>query len=811
MRAPIKWLKEYVDFKETPEVLADMLTMAGVPVAAVEYLGQGIEQVITGKITAIEQHPDADKLSVCKVDTGTEVLTIITGASNVNKGNIVPVATVGAKLPNGMKIKESKLRGLMSYGMLCSSAELNIDNKLLAPEAREGIYILPEDTPVGVDIRTVLGLDDAVLEFELTANRADCFSMLGLAREIAALTGGVLKKPMLNLREAAREKASNLVSITIKDLALSSRFAARVLQNVKIGPSPAWLQHRLQAAGIRPISNVVDVTNFVMLEMGQPMHAYDYNLLSKHSIIVRKANPGERLTTLDGIKRELAPAMLVIADEVQAVGLAGVMGGLATEITAATQNVLLEAAAFNGASIRRTSRALGLRSEASGRFERGVDTANIIRALDRAAKLLEDMGVCEVCPDVADCYPNVALPRQISFTADKVNTYLGTNIAKSAMVEILKSLEFEVLAPASGEKITVTVPTWRGDVTGQADICEEIARLYGYNKVPSTTPGGSMDRGGQSYVQSIADRVKNILSGAGFDEIVSFSFSHPAVLDKLNIPADSQLRAAVEVLNPITDDFPLLRTTLLGGIMETIVRNLSRKNEDMKIYELGAVYLPDKLPLESLPAEPLMLCGALIGRRHEVAWNLSRESVDFYDAKGTVEVLLAGMGIINYSVVAGEHPVLHPGKTALFKIDGEVLATVGEVHPKVLDAFDINRKVYVFELNVENLAKQVVLLNAYQPLPKFPAINRDLAVVLPVAIPAGQVTRSISDSAGPLLSDVRLFDVYTGEQVPEGARSLAFSLTFRAKERTLTDSEVDEQYQRIVGYLEKTLSAKLRN
>ncbi len=810
MRASIKWLKDYVDFKETPEVLADMLTMAGVPVATIEYLGKNIEKVVTGKITAIEQHPDADKLSVCKVNTGTDVLTIITGAKNVNKGNIVPVATVGAKLPNGTEIKESKLRGMMSYGMLCSSAELNIDNKLLSPEAREGIYILPEDTLIGVDIKTVLGLDDVVLEFELTANRADCFSMLGLAREIAALTGGTVKKPMLNLRETGREKAANLVNISIKDLSLCSRFAARVLQNVKIGPSPVWLQHRIQAAGIRPINNVVDVTNFVMLEMGQPMHAYDYNLLSKHSIIVRKANPGERLTTLDGVKRELTPDMLVIADEVQAVGLAGVMGGLATEIAAATQNVLLEAAAFNGASIRRTSRALGLRSEASGRFERGVDTANIIRALDRAAKLLEDMGACQVCPDVADCYPSVALPRQISFTADKVNAYLGTDITKSVMVEILKSLEFEVLAPAGVEMITVTVPSWRGDVTGQADICEEIARLYGYNKVPSTTPHGSMDGGGQSYVQSIADRVKNLLSGAGFDEIVSFSFTHPTVLDKLNIPADSQLRTAVEVLNPITDDFPLLRTTLFGGIMETIVRNFSRKNEDIKIYELGAVYLPEKLPLESLPSEPLMLCGALVGKRNEASWNLSRESVDFYDAKGSVEVLLAGLGINGYSVIVGEHPVLHPGKTALFTLAGEVLATVGEVHPKVLDAFDINRKVYMFELNVENLAKQVILLNAYQPLPKFPAINRDLAVVLPIAVPAAQVAQSIIESAGPLLSDVWLFDVYTGEQVPSGARSLAFSLTFRAKERTLTDNEVDEQYQRIVAHLESTLSAKLR-
>ncbi|CUH96196.1 Phenylalanine-tRNA ligase beta subunit [Propionispora sp. 2/2-37] len=814
MRASIKWLKDYVDFRETPEQLADMLTMAGVPVATVEYLGKDIENIVTGKILAIEHHPNADKLSICKIDTGSEEpLTIVTGANNIKTNDMVPVALVGAKLPNGMVIKPSKLRGILSNGMLCSAEELKLDSKLLPQEAKAGIYILPPATPVGMDIRPVLGLDDTILEFELTANRADCFSILGLAREIAVLTGGSVKKPMLNLRETGKEKASALVQVRIEDRSLCSRFAVRVLQNVKVGPSPDWLKHRLQAAGMRSINNVVDVTNFVMLELGQPMHAYDYNLLSRHTLVVRKAYHQERLTTLDGVKRELTGDMLVIADAVQAVGIAGVMGGLATEVTNNTQNILLEAACFNGASIRRTSRALGLRSEASGRFERGVDTANIIRALDRAAKLLEDMGACEVCPGIVDNYPNVVLPKQVVFTAKQINDHLGTDISPKIMIDILKRLEFELDSTSEGHTITVNVPTWRGDVTRAADISEEIARIYGYDNIPSTTPQGNMVRGGQSVLQSIAEKIKNSLSGIGFSEVISFSFTHPSILDKLNIPQDDNRRRAVTILNPITDDFPLLRTTLLGGILETIVRNLSRKNENLRIYELGAVYLPEKLPLDadSLPQEPLVLCGALVGNREEAAWNHSREPVDFYDAKGTVEAILTSLGIDDYLTTPAENPSFHPGKTAIVTKQGDALAIIGEIHPGVLDAFDITRKVYVFEMNVELLAKHTRLISTYRPLPKFPGINRDIAVILPVDIPADNVYRAILGNAGQLLSDVKLFDVYTGEQVPQGMRSLAFSLYFRSVEKTLTDEEVEIPYKKIVAALETTFGAKIRN
>ncbi len=809
MRASFKWLQDYVEINETPEKLADMLTMAGISVAAVEPLGQNITGVVTGKVLEIAPHPDADKLSVCKIDIATEVLTIVTGATNVRPGAVVPVAAVGALLPNGMSIQPTSLRGILSYGMLCSTEELAIDSKLVSPEARKGIYILPADTAVGIDIRTALGLDDVVLEFEITANRADCFSIIGIAREISVLTGAALKKPMLNLKEAGTEKANSLTRIQIADSCLCPRFAARVLTNIKVGPSPAWLQHRIQAAGMRPINNVVDVTNFVMLELGQPMHAYDYNLLARHSLVVRKANPGEKLTTLDGIKRELEPDMLVIADAVQAVGIAGVMGGLATEVTANTQNVLLEAAAFKGVSIRRTSRALGLRSEASGRFERGVDTANIIKALDRAAKLLEDMGACKVCPGIVDVYPDMQLPKQIVFSPAQINNYLGTDISGSAMKDILSRLGFTL--DTGEDKITATVPSWRGDVTLPADISEEIVRIYGYNNVPSTTPAGSMIQGKQSHSQSLVDKMKDVLTGCGFVEIISLSFTHPGAFDKLNIPAASPLRTAIEVLNPITDDFPILRTTLLGGVMDTIVRNLARKNEEFKIYEIGAVYLPSELPLKELPQEPLMLCGAMLGKRHGVAWNQTRDMIDFYDAKGSVEAVLAGLRINGYRFEAAQNPSLHPGKTAIIKKDADVLGYVGEVHPEVLNAYEINRKVYLFELYVETLIKHTVTTPGYQALPKFPAITRDLALVLPEKILAGDITQAIMDNAGPLLSAVQLFDVYTGQQVAAGSRSLAFSLTFRAHDRTLTDAEIDEYYKNTIVQLERTFGAKLRD
>ena len=547
-----------------------------------------------------------------------------------------------------------------------------------------------------------------------------------------------------------------------------------------------------------------------MLEFGQPMHAYDYDMLAGHVLIARQANQGEKLTTLDNVKRELNPSMLVIADSVQPAGLGGVMGGLASEVTESTKTVVLEAAAFNGANIRRTARACGLHSEASGRFERGVDVSNTVKALDRAAQLLEEMGACTVCPEIVDAYPGFELPSQVKFTSTQVNKHLGTTISSQVMVDILKRLEFEI-SSVKGEEITVTVPSWRNDVRCMSDIAEEISRIYGFNRIASTLPDGSMMQGGQSEEQSFVDRVKDILVAAGMNEIISFSFTHPQTFDKLNIPVDSQLRQAVEIMNPITDEFPLLRTTAVSSVLETIARNLSRKNEDLKIFEIGSVFTPKALPLTELPIEKLMLCGALTGKRTDIAWNQGKDTVDFYDAKGVIEALFERLGIQKYTVQAGEHYAMHPGKTALFMKGKEIIAYVGEVHPQVQAQMNITKKTYLFEMDIEKLMKYSALTCRYQSLPKYPAMSRDLALVVADDITASEVEKVIVKNAGNLLNNICLFDVYTGEQVGKGQKSLAFSLQFQSAEKTLTDAEIDPYFESIIKALEEAFNAKLRS
>lgn len=810
MQVSVKWLKDYIEFEETPEALARKLTMAGVPVENIHDPGEGIEKVVTGKITRIEKHPNADKLCVCSLDVGAaEPVAIVTGAANVREGQVVPVAMIGAKLPNGMKIAKGKLRGVVSNGMLCSAAELKLDLEKLPEEQKEGIYILPPDTQTGLDVKEVLGLTDVVLEFELTANRADCFSVLGLVREIAALTGNTPKKPMIRLEEDAGEKTKNLIDVKIDAPALCSRFAVRALKNVKIGPSPSWIKERLEGAGIRSINNVVDATNFVMIEMGQPMHAYDRDMLSGHALIARRANPGETITTLDHVKRETTPEMLVIADTVQAAGIAGVMGGLATEVTEVTKTVVLEAAVFSGAGVRRASRKLGLHSEASGRFERGVDPARCIKALDRAAQLLQEMGACTVCEGVVDVYPGFELPAAVTFTPEQINRRLGSSIEKRTMIHILKSLEFDV--NDERENIVVTVPSWRGDVRCMADISEEISRVYGFGQIESTLPEGPWMQGGQSAEQSFVDRAKLALSGAGLYETISFSFAHPSMFDRLNMPEDSALRRATPLLNPITDEFPLLRTTLLGSVLETVARNLSRKNEDIQIFEIGSVYLPKELPIKELPDERLMICGALAGRRNEARWNQAKAAVDFFDAKGVVELLLDKLNVSTYTVEAGEHYAMHPGKTAVFKKGRTILAHVGELHPKAQANMNIAKKTYIFELDVHALMNCASSARRCQSLPKYPPAGRDLAMVVSQSVTAGEIEKEMVKSAGALLNGIRLFDVYTGEQIEAGQKSLAFSLQFQSADKTLTDEEIDRLYQRVVETLETKFSAKLRS
>lgn len=619
MQVSIKWLKDYIDFTETPEQLADKLTMAGIPVENVVDPGEGLEKVVTGRIEKLEPHQNSDHLQICTMNVGlAENIIIVTGAQNVAEGQVVPVAMVGAHLPNGMKISKGKLRGVASNGMLCSAQELKLDLEKLPEEQKTGIFILPSDTPVGIPTKDVLGLNDVVLEFELTANRADCFSVFGLVREIAAITGNKPHFPEIKVNEDDNTKLNDIFSVEIADPDLCSRFSTRMLKNVKIGPSPEWMQQRLEGAGIRSINNVVDVTNFVMIELGHPMHAYDYDKITGKKLIARRAIEGEELHTLDDTSRKAKGEMLVIADSEKAAGLAGIMGGFETEITDTTTTVVLESADFYGPCIRRTARACGLSSEASGRFERGVDSETTIKALDRAAQLLQEMGACTVCEGIVDVYPNPKQANYVTFTPEQINNHLGINIAKDVMLNIITSVGFDVTKDENDE-ITVKVPSWRNDVTCMADISEEIARLHGFDKIKSTLPNGVSMQGTQSAKQTFIDKVKASLSSQGLYETISFALTNEETFNKLNIPQDSPLRKAVPIMNPLSDEYPLVRTTLLSSIFDNLARNLARKNDDVALFEVGSVFFPKALPVTELPDEVVKIAGAITGRRNAQA------------------------------------------------------------------------------------------------------------------------------------------------------------------------------------------------
>lgn len=810
MQVSIKWLKDYIDFTETPQQLADKLTMAGIPVENVVDPGEGLEKVVTGRIEKLEPHQNSDHLQICTMNVGlAENIIIVTGAQNVAEGQVVPVAMVGAHLPNGMKISKGKLRGVASNGMLCSAQELKLDLEKLPEEQKTGIFILPSDTPVGIPAKDVLGLNDVVLEFELTANRADCFSVFGLVREIAAITGNKPHFPEIKVNEDDNTKLNDIFSVEIADPDLCSRFSTRMLKNVKIGPSPEWMQQRLEGAGIRSINNVVDVTNFVMIELGHPMHAYDYDKITGKKLIARRAIEGEELHTLDDTSRKAKGEMLVIADSEKAAGLAGIMGGFETEITDTTTTVVLESADFYGPCIRRTARACGLSSEASGRFERGVDSETTIKALDRAAQLLQEMGACTICEGIVDVYPNPKQANYVTFTPEQINNHLGTNIAKDVMLNIITSVGFDVTKDENDE-ITVKVPSWRNDVTCMADISEEIARLHGFDKIKSTLPNGVSMQGTQSAKQTFIDKVKASLSSQGLYETISFALTNEETFNKLNIPQDSPLRKAVPIMNPLSDEYPLVCTTLLSSIFDNLARNLARKNDDVALFEVGSVFFPKALPVTELPDEVVKIAGAITGRRNAQGWNQTNDMVDFYDAKGIIEELLANLRVTRYTVEAGTHYAMHPGKTALFKKGRDVIATVGEVHPAVLSAYGITKPVYIFELDSTTVMKYMAKDLKYKALPKYPATSRDLAMLVDVDVNAADIEKAMTKAAGQNLTQITLFDVYTGKQVEEGKKSLAFSLTFQSNDKTLTDAEIDPAIEKIVAKLQKDFNANLR-
>ena len=814
MKASLQWMNEYVplDLNRPAQELADELTQAGIPVEEVLSMDPGLKKIYTGKIVEITKHPDADKLQVCQVqclsEDGEEITKqIVTAATNVAVGQIVPVAYHKSRLADGTEIKKGKLRGVVSEGMFCSVAEFGISSDLVRPEEAQGIYIFPEGTPIGLDIKEALMLDDTVYEFELTANRADCFSMVGLSREFGIMTNQKALFPVIMVNENG-ESIEGKASVAIEAHDLCTRFTSRLVKNVTIEPSPLWMQNRLRNSGIRPINNVVDVTNYVMLELGQPMHAYDYDCVADHTLIARRAKAGEILTTLDGNERELNESMLIIADTKGPIGVAGVMGGLTSEVTDKTTNVLFEAAVFNGPSIRRTSKALGMRSEASGRFERGVNHKYTAYAIDRAAQLLQQIcPSCKVNVGVIDVYPEPVEQRTVTFTAEQINDYLGTSIEKDRMIDILTKLEFGITE--SGDTIEALVPTWRDDVTVMPDIAEEVARIVSYDNIAPTIPVAVLSSGGMTPKKALTKEVTHYLAHAGLSQIITFSFMHKDGLTNMMLPEGDNRYTAIPILNPISEEFPYMRTTLVPAVIEAAKRNIAQQNKDLWLFETANVYEPKALPLTEVPHERPMACGIMMGKVTEAAWNQTQRDTDFYDVKGVVDGLLAKLGLTQFDIQPSSESYYHPGVSAHYTVNGVTIANYGELHPQVVKNFDLSGKVYMFEIDLEAVLSITVPQFRYQSFSKFPGTSRDLAIVAPVSVTSGEIVALIKEHGGEYLESVSIFDVYEGEHIEAGYRSLAYNLQFRSMEGTLNDEDIDGAIQAIIDAL-ATKNCKLR-
>lgn len=792
MLLPYRWLQQYTDVTWSPAELADRLTMSGMEVASVHEPMASLEQVVVGAVEQVATHPQHDRLLVCRVDVGDRLITLVTAAQNVQAGMKVPVALPGARLgAQEVEIRPTEFDGVVSEGMLCSERELGIGDDA------SGIMELPPDVSVGHDLVVELGLDDSVLEIDVYANRPDCQSVIGMAREVAALTRGNLSVPQPDIPAQGHGPA---VEVRVDAYDLCPRFCARVVHGVQIAPSPAWLQTYLRLAGMRPINNVVDITNFVMLEMGQPLHAYDLALLSGPEINVRRARPGETMKTLDGIERPLTEEMLVIADAKQAVGIAGIMGGESTEISNSTQDILLEAANFNAASIRRTSRKLGLQSEASLRFEKGLDPHLPAKALARAADLLAQLAGGRISPSVSDVYEQLPSETCIQVRPERVNALLGTDLAVGDMKWMLRALQFPVEVTDAG-LLNVTVPSFRPDVTREVDLIEEIARLHGFENIEPTLPRGSSAHGRQAEHMNQFDQLRQRLSGAGLDEVMTYSFMSPNSLERLALSDTDPATKAIPILNPLSEDLSLLRTTLLPNLLELLSRNMRRQAAAVHAYEIGSVFLPESLPLESQPAERPTLAIGLIGEAVRGGWGTSERTVDFYDLKGLVEATIETLGV-QVSIEPASHPALHPGRSAAVIFEEQQIGVFGEVHPEVTERFELHQRAYVAELNLEPLLGHQRTPIA-EPIPRHPAIRRDLALLAPDNVPAEKIARIIQRSGEPLLRGIQLFDVYQGAQVPAGYRSLAYSLEWQAAGRTLTDQEIAAVQERILSDLEE--------
>jgi len=795
MKLNRKWLnEEFVDLSGVPDrEFVETMTIAGQKVETYERLDAELRNVVVGRVVSITRHTNSDHMWVCQIDVGAgEPVQIVTGAQNVHEGDLVPVAQHNSWLPGGVHITKGKLRGEVSNGMLCSLKELGLTLNDFPYAIEDGIWILQEDCKPGDDINTVIGNDDTVVDFEITNNRPDCYSILGLAREAAA----AFNKPMRHhdpvVRGGAAGELSELLEVEVPAEDLCRRYTARMVRNVKIAPSPKWLRQRLRANGVRPINNIVDITNYVMLEYGQPMHAFDYRYVGSGKIVVRRSEPGETLTTLDGNVRTLTPGMLVIADETKPIGLAGIMGGENSEIMDDTVDVVFESANFNGTSIRQTALALGMRTEASGKFEKNIDPLLTLPAVDRACELVELLGAGEVMDGVIDVLNDIPEPRTIELEPDRINALLGTDISEADMVEYLRRLEI----PVEGHEIRV--PSWRPDLVGMADIAEEVGRLFGYNNIPTTTFRGAATEGGYTEAMKLENRAGSLCRSLGYSEILTYSFVSPSIFDQIRLPENSSLRNAMRIQNPLGEDASIMRTVALPSMLAILARNNAYHNDAVKLYELAKVYLPK--PGQTLPDEPKHLVLGTYGE-HE----------DFFKMKGEIEAFLRGMNVPEARYTAEKHdPTFHPGRCARVSVGGVDLGCFGQIHPLVARSYGIDGEIFAAELNFTALLSLQLPEKTYTPLPKYPAVTRDIAVVCDEAVTVAALSDCIRAAGGKLLRSVELFDIYRGKGIASGSKSAAFRLTLRADDRTLTDADSDGVVSAVLAALEKELNAKLR-
>lgn len=799
MKASVEWLQEYSDIDVDANTLGDILTMTGSKVETVEQKGNDIKNVVVGKILEIKKHEDSDHLVITQVDLGNEKIQIVTGADNIREGDIVPIAKDGSELPGGVKIKKGLLRGVESCGMMCSVGELNLDIADYPGQIEHGIMILDKsfEKELGKDIVEVLELKEEIIDFEITPNRPDCLSIEGLGREVAVSLDKPFKNPRKNIDELQIEDKKEIEGLTVDITApdLCYRYIARVVKNVKIEPSPAWLVRRLKACGVRSINNIVDITNYVMLEMGQPMHAFDINSIEGKHITVRRADKGEKITTLDEQERELDENNLVISDDKKAVAIAGVMGGLNSEIEEDTKTVVFESAVFNGGSVRKTAKKVGLRTEASSRFEKGLSSENAVRAINRAVELVEIVGAGEVVDGKIDVYPTKQKINQIKLDVDKINLLLGTNISKEDMISILEKLDIKV------ENDIAIAPYFRMDLEFVADIAEEIVRIYGYDKLETTLIKADTTLGIRNKEQKMIKKIKDILVNHGLSEIYTYGFVSEKDLEKSNV-SENLKEYAITIQNPLSEEYKLMRPTTLPSMMQILAGNNNKKNQNVKLFDISRNYknINHEVEQGEVPLQEDILTIGMYG-----------EEVDFYTVKGLLENALEMIGVNRYDIEKETtNQSYHPGRCANLKIGKDIIATLGEVHPEVLDNYEINKRVYVAEVNITKLVKYAKENKKYVEVPKFPAVERDIAVIVDEEVEVGQIEKIMTKKGKKLLESTKLFDIYRNEKLGENKKSVAYSLIFRDKNKTLSDEEINQVMANIVTELEKTLGAELR-